>query len=146
MLASAWAWRALSAFCCTVTVSSSMLAAVCAREAACCSVRDDRSTLPLAICAEPLAMLSLLARTEPTSWVNESCIRCIAWVTLPGSARDMSMRAVRSPLAMLVARSATAAGSPPSWRVRPRVRSTPISTPASRPAAVRPIISRRMPA
>ncbi|MOA34094.1 hypothetical protein D3C78_1554420 [compost metagenome] len=68
----------MSAFCCTVAVSSSMLAAVCAREAACCSVRADRSTLPLAICAEPLAMLSLLARTEPTKRVNEPCICCIA--------------------------------------------------------------------
>ncbi|MCY1415504.1 hypothetical protein D9M71_309890 [compost metagenome] len=40
------ACRALPAFCCTVAVSSSMLAAVCCSEAACCSVRVDSSVLP----------------------------------------------------------------------------------------------------
>ncbi len=43
------AWRALSVFCCTVVVISSMLDAVCCSEAACCSVRDERSSLPTAI-------------------------------------------------------------------------------------------------
>ncbi|MOA35741.1 hypothetical protein D3C78_1572150 [compost metagenome] len=45
-LASVLAVRALSAFCCTVEVICSMLAAVSCNEAACCSVRDDKSTLP----------------------------------------------------------------------------------------------------
>ncbi|GLK62187.1 hypothetical protein GCM10017624_43510 [Azotobacter vinelandii] len=40
---------ALAAFCCTVAVICSMLDAVCCRAPACCSVRLDRSTLPLAI-------------------------------------------------------------------------------------------------
>jgi hypothetical protein len=40
------AWRALSAFWPTVAVSCSMLAAVCASAAACCSVREDKSLCP----------------------------------------------------------------------------------------------------
>ncbi len=51
-----------------------MLAAVSSREAACCSVREDRSALPEAICVEPVAMLSLLARTEPTTRLSAACI------------------------------------------------------------------------
>ena len=43
------AWRALSAFCFTVEVSSSIEEAVSSSELACCSVRDDRSRLPEAI-------------------------------------------------------------------------------------------------
>nr|WP_317615387.1 hypothetical protein [Halomonas elongata] len=50
--ASAASWLAcwaFSAFCPTVEDSSSMLDAVSSREAACCSVRDERSLLPLAM-------------------------------------------------------------------------------------------------
>ena len=46
--ASSSAWRALSAFCFTVLVSSSMLAAVSSRLEACSSVRCDRSVVPAA--------------------------------------------------------------------------------------------------
>ncbi len=42
-----------------------MLDAVSWREEACCSVRDDRSTLPDAIWLEPVAMLSAAWRTLP---------------------------------------------------------------------------------
>jgi hypothetical protein len=42
------AWRALSAFWRTVPVSCSMLEAVSSSDAACCSVRCDRSLLPAA--------------------------------------------------------------------------------------------------
>ncbi|CSF43380.1 Uncharacterised protein [Shigella sonnei] len=48
------AWRAFSAFCFTVAVSYSMLAAVSSSEAACCSVREERSLLPVAISLAPL--------------------------------------------------------------------------------------------
>ncbi|KAG1439679.1 hypothetical protein G6F55_013673 [Rhizopus delemar] len=48
-IASWLAWRACSAFCRTVEVSSSIDAAVSSRLAACCSVRLDRSLLPEAI-------------------------------------------------------------------------------------------------
>ncbi|MNN82614.1 hypothetical protein D3C81_1995640 [compost metagenome] len=61
LAASELAWRAFSAFWRTVVVSSSMLDAVSSSEAACCSVRDDRSTLPAAIC--PAATL-----TESVDW------------------------------------------------------------------------------
>ena len=61
-----FAWRALSAFCLTVLVSSSMEAAVCASELACSSVRDDKSTLPAAIWLEAVAMVSVPWRTWPT--------------------------------------------------------------------------------
>jgi hypothetical protein len=57
---------ALSAFCLTVEPSCSIDAAVCSSALACSSVRWLRSALPLAICAEPVAMLSLLLRTVPT--------------------------------------------------------------------------------
>ncbi|MNC14037.1 hypothetical protein D3C75_618030 [compost metagenome] len=48
------AWRAFSAFCLTVAVNCSMLAAVSSSEAACCSVREDRSLLPIEISLAPL--------------------------------------------------------------------------------------------
>lgn len=48
-LANSLAWRACSAFWCTVEVSSSMDAAVSSKLAACCSVRRDKSPLPAAI-------------------------------------------------------------------------------------------------
>ena len=53
---SAFAWRALSAFCLTVDVICSMLAAVSCSDAACCSVRCDRSRLPCAISPVPVAI------------------------------------------------------------------------------------------
>ncbi len=49
LLARPLAWRALSAFWRTVVVSCSMLDAVSSSDAACCSVRADRSVLPAAI-------------------------------------------------------------------------------------------------
>ncbi len=51
--ASALAARALSVFCRTVAVSSSMLAAVSSSDAACVPVRADRSALPPAISPAP---------------------------------------------------------------------------------------------
>ena len=57
------AWRAASADWRTVAVSSSMLCAVSARLLAVCSVRPDRSWLPLAISALAVVMLSTAVRT-----------------------------------------------------------------------------------
>ncbi len=62
-MASTLAWRALSAFCCTVELSSSMADAVCSSALACSSVRDDKSILPAAICDDAVAMVSVPLRT-----------------------------------------------------------------------------------
>ncbi len=64
--ANVFAWRALSAFWRTVDVSCSIDVAVRSSDAACCSVRCDRSRLPLAIWPEAEAMVSVDARTRPT--------------------------------------------------------------------------------
>ena len=56
--ASSDAVAALSAFCVTVLVSSSMLAAVCCNDAACSSVRLDRSRLPAAISFDATVIVS----------------------------------------------------------------------------------------
>ena len=61
--ASCAAALAVSAVLFTVALSSSIEATVCCRLEACSSVRCDRSALPVAISAEPVAMESLLVRT-----------------------------------------------------------------------------------
>ena len=98
----------------TVLDSSSMEAAVCCRLLACSSVRCDRSALPIEIWLEPVAMLSLLPRTELTTFNKEACMVLMASITLPGLALLVSMAVVRSPAAMAVAAAATSKGSPPS--------------------------------
>ncbi|MGF6919262.1 hypothetical protein OKW41_005135 [Paraburkholderia sp. UCT70] len=65
--ASALACRALSAFCLIVEVNSSMLDAVSSSVAACCSVRVDRSALPLAISRTPCAIAAVSWRTWLTA-------------------------------------------------------------------------------
>ena len=65
---------ALSVFCLTVEVSSSMLAAVSSSDAACCSVRWLRSVLPVAISLAALPIAPLLSRTRPTVSVRRSFI------------------------------------------------------------------------
>ncbi|MNQ57919.1 hypothetical protein D3C85_720900 [compost metagenome] len=64
--ASWFACWALSAFCRTVDVSSSIDDAVSSSELACSSVREDRSRLPLAISDDAVAMVSVPLRTWPT--------------------------------------------------------------------------------
>ncbi len=59
------AWLALSAFCCTVDISSSMAEAVSSSELACCSVREDRSRFPLAISRVAVPMVSDAPRMRP---------------------------------------------------------------------------------
>nr|WP_277753919.1 hypothetical protein [Roseomonas nepalensis] len=66
--ASLFACCALSAFCRTVLVSSSRLAEVSSRLAACSSVRCDRSVLPIAISREATVIapqLSVIVATTP---------------------------------------------------------------------------------
>ncbi|CUJ76485.1 Uncharacterised protein [Achromobacter xylosoxidans] len=101
-LAASWfAWRALSAFCLTVEASSSIEAAVSSSEAACCSVRLDRSVLPAAISCEPVLISSTPRRTEETVRVRLSCMRLRAANNWPISlVLRTSTRAVRSPPAM----------------------------------------------
>ncbi|MNT24739.1 hypothetical protein D3C72_1602310 [compost metagenome] len=55
------AWRAWSVLMRTVLVSSSMDEAVCSSVLACCSVREDKSKLPMAIWLAAVAMVSVLA-------------------------------------------------------------------------------------
>ncbi|CUJ36477.1 Uncharacterised protein [Achromobacter sp. 2789STDY5608633] len=101
-LAASWlAWRALSAFCLTVEASCSIEAAVSSSEAACCSVRLDRSVLPAAISCEPVLISSTPRRTEDTVRVRLSCMRLSAANSWPISlVLRTSTRAVRSPPAM----------------------------------------------
>jgi hypothetical protein len=86
LAASVLACCAFSAFCRTVEVNSSMLAAVSCSEAACCSVLDDRSWLPDAIWLEPVAMLSEAVRTWPINRTRLACISPTDASTLPAGA------------------------------------------------------------
>src|SRR5471030_607794 len=58
------ACRALSKLAFAVAVICSMLLAVVSSDAACCSVRMERSLLPLAISVAPTLIDSVLARTQ----------------------------------------------------------------------------------
>ena len=129
-LRASWlAWRALSAFCLTVELSSSIDAAVSSSAEACCSVRFERSLLPSAIWLEPLAMLSLLARTCATMAASASRMRPSAATMLRSSA-EVSRRDARSPCAIALATAAASLGSPPTERQ--------IERPIQKPAAARP--------
>ncbi|MDT4835782.1 hypothetical protein FQZ97_694570 [compost metagenome] len=100
-IASSDALRELSALLRTVDDSSSMLAAVSSRDAACCSVREDRSMLPAAISREPVWISSTPRRTADTVRARLSCMRLTAPYSTPISLLPRcSMRLVRSPAAM----------------------------------------------
>ncbi|CAB3918631.1 hypothetical protein LMG1860_06259 [Achromobacter denitrificans] len=109
-LAASWlAWRALSAFCFTVEASSSIEAAVSSREAACSSVRLDRSVLPAEISREPTLISSTPRRTADTVRVRLSCMRLTDAISVPISlVESTSTRTVRSPAAILSKLSLTA--------------------------------------
>ncbi|MCW0416594.1 hypothetical protein NB689_002348 [Xanthomonas sacchari] len=100
--AASWlAWRACSAFCLTVEVSSSIDAAVSSRLAACCSVRRDRSSLPAAISAAAPLMLTAAV------WIRATMAASCSVVALASSRMVANtpwnwpcMRAVRSPAAI----------------------------------------------
>ena len=87
-LSASWqAWPALSAFCRTIEVICSMLAAVCCSELACCSVRCDRSALPAAICRVAAEMAPEPWRTRCTVSASAPCMRA-----RPSSRRPISSR------------------------------------------------------
>ncbi len=79
------AWRALSAFCLTVEVSSSIDAAVSSRLAACCSVRTDRSLLPLAISPAAVLIDSTERWMPCTMVVSCSAVRLAASASCPNA-------------------------------------------------------------
>ena len=92
----------MSAFCFTVEASCSIEAAVSSSEAACCSVRLDRSVLPAEISREPTLISSTPRRTADTVRVRLSCMRLIAANSEPISlVLRTSMRPVKSPPAIL---------------------------------------------
>ena len=100
------AWRAFSAFCLTVWVSSSIELAVSSSEPACASVRDDKSALPSAISPDAVVIAPIPTRT---------CSKVVVkLIRISSSARDKSpisslarvaTLTVKSPWAMLCARS-----------------------------------------
>ena len=132
--AASWlACRAFSAFWRTVDVNCSIDAAVCSSDAACCSVRRDRSVLPLeisraAVSIEPAACW--MPRTSVPSWPKarssapsirpiSSWLRtsmvCASWPCSSASAASSACRAGRvtervmpipSSAAMIAARAA----------------------------------------
>ena len=78
---------AMPAFCFTVEASSSMLAAVCSSDAACCSVRLERSALPEEISRAPTWISSTPRRTEDTVRTKPSCMLLSAVSKAPISLR-----------------------------------------------------------
>src|SRR5450830_999295 len=135
--ASALAWRALSAFCRTAEVSCSIEEAVSSSELACSSVRDDRSRLPWAISLEAVWMVSVPERTWLTMPTSLSRMTFMANSRLALSWLAVRISTLKSPSAIAPAILTAYAGSPPSWRVSPRV----ISAPSVRPAATLPSTS-----
>jgi len=127
------AWRALSAFWCTVALSCSMAAAVCSRALACCSVRLARSWLPDDICSDALARLSPPSRMWVTIPVSCCCMAPSACSTWAASSLPCTVTVwVRSPWAMV---SATAMACP-SEREMPRTRAAANRAANSRPATI----------
>ncbi len=104
-LASSVARLALSAVCFTMAVIWSMLEAVSPSEAACCSVRCDRSRLPLAI---SLAATATLSAELVMPWMVLTRLSRMAFmlaIRLPVSPARVAMLADRSPVAMRAATS-----------------------------------------
>ena len=113
-IASWLAWRALSAFWRTVVPSSSIEAAVSCSELACCSVRTDKSELPLAI--SPLAPATALAFVRTSCTVRARLSRMVrsAAITLSVSPARSAIGVARSPAATAPATSLSRSGSSPS--------------------------------
>jgi hypothetical protein len=101
--------------------------------AACVSVRLDKSLLPVAICDDAVAMVSVPLRTFATMSARPWRIAFIAWIMLDGPARVTSTGQVSCPLAMACATRVACAGSPPSWPTRLRTITMP--TPMQRTTA-----------
>ncbi len=129
---------AVCALVCTVMVSSSIDAAVCWRLLACSSVRWLRSALPVAICVEPVATLSLLVRTCSTTSARRSRIARIAARMLRPSVSRTGIPTARSPSAIALATRMASSGSPPTARVTLRVSALAMTAPMSVAAVARP--------
>ncbi|MNK52352.1 hypothetical protein D3C87_712830 [compost metagenome] len=106
------AWRALSAFCLTVLVSSSIEAAVSSSELACCSVRDDRSWLPAAISDDDTFTDSLAVRifTSTAAILSMKRLKAPA-ICASSSTPEASRRRVRSPSPEAMSSSASRTSS-----------------------------------
>ena len=79
-----------------------MLEAVCCRAEACCSVRDDRSTLPAAISRAPTSIDSAPVRTELTVRAKLPCMFLSAENKRPVSVLSLTtIAADKSPAAIL---------------------------------------------
>src|SRR5450830_1224505 len=98
--ASVFACLALSEFCFTVLVNSSIDEAVSSSAPACCSVRDDKSILPVAISEDAVAMASVPWRisvhitSKLFAIVFMELINCLI-----SSLPETSIRCVKSPAA-----------------------------------------------
>ncbi len=138
-----FACRALSAFCRTVAVSCSMVETVCCSEDACSSVREDRSTLPAAICAEPTEMALAAPRTAPTIPARLCCMAAIDSNTLPFGAACARGIGARSPAEIFRVISLSTAGSVPSAFSRLRVITSPSPTASMTAATLAPIMMLR---
>ncbi len=119
---------ALSPFCFTVLVNSSIEAEVSSSELACCSVRFDRSRLPDAIWSEAPSIVYVAARTSRTMRAKLEFMPYSAWMSCPNSfVERTSICAVKSPsatrCAMLIA---CCNGS-----VILRTKTIPVATPSS---------------
>ncbi len=131
---------AASAFCRTVALSCSMLAAVRSRLLAWLAVRADRSALPVAISPVLATIASALARTVPTMpdrpWPTPSIARISSPIS---SRRGLSRRAVRSPAARL--RAAVAASASGTLTIRRSIHQNPADTSS---ASARPAPRKRL--
>ena len=123
----------------TVLVSCSIELAVCCRLLALCSVRVDRSLVPLAISVDAVSMASTAERTSPMVWASRVCIVSSApSVCETSSLPPRATRLLRSPSAMCCVSDIASARR----RVMPRassVASTVPTTSASTPAVTMPI-------
>ena len=129
----------MSAFWRTVDVSSSIDDAVSSSEPACCSVRDDRSRLPLAISLAAPAISTLPLRTSVTSFASDAFMSFRASsICAASSLPRTSMRLVRSPAATVRATSTARF----SGRTTERVITTAAPTDSSRAAAAAPAMMR----
>src|SRR5471030_536260 len=132
------AWRALSAFCLTVEVNSSIDDAVSSSELACCSVRDDKSRLPAAIWLDALAMLSVAPRTSKTNSTRPSFMLFSACNRRPVSSCESTTIWLRKSLPATATAMSTAR---PSGSTMPRVSHHEQAPPASSTSTPRPIMN-----
>ena len=135
-LARSLACPAMSALLLTVEPICSIDAAVCCRLLACSSVRWLRSALPVAIWAEPVAMLSLLERTCATIVARLARMSRIAENRLVESPARTGIVVDRSPAAIRRAAACASCGSPPISRSTVRAINAAPVMPATNTASI----------